>query len=332
MMPHGIPYEILVTSAARPHLLKPTLASLQSRVDQPPERILIHNDAVFTDFGPLGRVAHVVAGGLPGPTDLRWEDTKTAIRDAQEGQIVRPILVTHADPPRRLGMALKWLIGNVRTPYILYSQDDFVTVRTLPIIQALEVMEIHRLHQIRFNKRATMGQKDTWQGPWKKVEKRFIVLGEGETSYAVTCTVSDHWYFQTGLWRTSIIKAVLDWLTATPERTNVFAACPAEVAINKVMDGDFGLIPGLTVPYPHDALDPETRATIQRTFIWGPIGEDRYIRHIGTDARDQAGDHERGPLDAGETQRAWAEIASYDLAPCHCEPGQPCPRHTRKTP
>jgi len=79
---------------------------------------------------------------------------------------------------------------------------------------------------------------------------------------------------------------------ATPERTKVFAACPAEVAINKVMDGEFGFIPGLTVPYPADALDQNTRAQIQRTFIWGPIGEDRYIRHIGTDPKDWSGSHE----------------------------------------
>jgi len=70
-------------------------------------------------------------------------------------------------------------------------------------------------------------------------------------------------------------------------------------------------VQGLIVPYPMDALDPNVRATIQRTFIWGPIGEDRFIRHIGTDPKDQAGDHARGPLDRTETERAWAEIASY---------------------
>jgi hypothetical protein len=285
-----MPYEIIITSSARPHLLQPTLISLLVHVDTPPQRILIHDDARFDD------------------ADARWTSMKEML--AELTLLPCEVLVTHADPPRRLGLALVWLLANVQAEYVLYSQDDFVTVRDLPMQQALATMEMNHLHQIRFNKRATLGQKDTWQGVWTKKE---MVFGESDP---VTCTVSDHWYFQTGLWRVSVIRAALAWLTATPERTALFAGCPAEVAINHVMDGAFGPIPGLSVPYHGDALDPVTRSQVQRTFIWEKIGTDRFIRHIGLSEHDWAGDHARGeatPTRWQEKQRqAWAEIATYD--------------------
>lgn len=307
-----IPYEIIVTSAARPRLLQPTLESLLPKLDQDPERLLIHDDAAFTEAEVVG-----VTPDGPVRVDHRWEETKEAIRLAMAGREI-PVLLTHADPPRRLGLALRWLLANVQTEYVLYSQDDFVTVRDLPIQRALAVMNHHSVHQIRFNKRATLGQKDTWQGVWRKKEVRFDAMRLDSWANPVDgtiLTVADHWYFQTGLWRTAVIRAAVDWCTATPERTALFAACPAEEAINKAMDGDFGPIPGLTVPYPDDALDPLVRARVQRTFIWGPIGEDRYIRHIGTDPRDWSGTHPRGEQERvaweAKNRQAWDEIASY---------------------
>ena len=295
-----IPYELIITSASRPSLLRPTLESLLANVDQPPERILVHDDALY------------------GDADERWEVMKEMLASLA---LPCELLVTHVSPPRRLGLALSWLLANVRTEYVLYSQDDFVTVRPLPVRAALSIMNVHGINQIRFNKRATLGQKDTWQGVWSKEERGFTVeqdaVDDGlatEVSRTVL-TVSDHWYFQTGLWRASVIRAALAWLTATPERARLFAATHAEVAINSVMDGVLGPIPGLSVPRPEAAADLETRRRVQRTFIWGPIGEDRYVRHVGVDREHWAGDHSRGPAAPSrlsEKQReAWAEVESY---------------------
>jgi len=282
-----IPYEIICTSASRPDLLGPTLSSLMTMIDQRPERILVHDDAVFPE---------------------RWDAVKDVIRDQALSWFAWPpdVLLTHSDPPRRLGLALRWLLANVRTEYVLYTQDDFVTVRPLPLAQALLDMKLHGLNQIRFNKRATLEQKDTWRGPWIKKEVDF-----GGT----VLTVSDHWYFQTGLWRTSVIRAALDFLTETPESTRHLSEGLAERIINDVMDGVYGPVPGLRVPDPEDdASDPEIRAELQRTFIYGPIGTDRFVRHIGVDRGNWAGNHERGaasPERLKEKQReAWNEIES----------------------
>lgn len=284
-------YEIIVTSASRPHLLKPTLESLLAHVDLPPRRILIHNDAAF--------------GAGTTLADHRWMQTKAMLASLD---LPCELVLHHADPPRRLGMALAWLIGNVSADYVLYSQDDFVTVRPIPLRRALAVMHEYEAHQIRFNKRATLSQKDTWKGVWRKKEVPVYT----EDGHAETLTVADHWYFQTSLWRTSVIRAALFWLTQ-PNRMKLFAESSAEETLNSLFDGDFGPIPGLTIPHRHLADDPTNRAHVQKTFIWGPIGEDRYVRHIGTDPADWAGDHAREPQerDPAHHQRMLDEVASY---------------------
>jgi hypothetical protein len=305
----AVRYALIITSASRAHLLRPTLQSLLAHVDVLPQRIFIHNDAAFHPGTP--EALH------------RWLQMKTMLAEID---YPREMVLTHADPPRRLGLALWWLLRNCETEYVLYSQDDFVTVRPLPLRRALAVMEGHGLHQIRFNKRATLGQKDTWKGVWRKEERSFALPPAGmwdNVANQVPLTVADHWYFQTSLWRVQPIKAVVAWCTATPERTALFAKLPAEEVINQALDGCFGPIPGVTLPESdEDAEAPAVRARVQRTFIWGPIGEDRYIRHIGVDPADWTGEHPREPQERREwsskQRQAWAEIAHYQrkgLAP-----------------
>lgn len=309
-----IPYDLIVTASHRPHLLGPTLSSLLAQVDQPPARILIHDDAVPV-FQPV-----------VGPNAARRSQVdELATLRAQTHAVLAalnplmPVIYTWADPPRRLGLALRFLLDNVSTDYVLYSQDDHVVVRPLPIQRALALMHEHTLHQIRFNKRATVAFKDTWQGRWTKEEVRFPNPGWDalppnglEIQGATTLTVADHWYFQTGLWRVAPIRAAVQWVTCTPTRREILRLGVAEEAINRVLDGHLGPIPGLSVPHPQDAHEPRTRRQIQRTFIWGPIGEDRYIRHIG--GASPSGSH---PRDGGtdDPARAWREIDGYRPSP-----------------
>lgn len=283
-----VPYTLIVTASHRPHLLDPTLQSLLAHVDQPPTEILVHDDDATDLLKPeIG--------------EARRADTRACLThlmaeaDWLEGC---PTVYTWASPPRRMGLALRWLLANVRTEYVLYSQDDFVTVRRLPVALALDTLQTHELHQIRFNKRATLAYKETWQGRW---EKREVHYGP------VTLCVSDHWYFQTGVWRVAPIKAAVEWATATETRRRLLAQASAEEALNLILDGHCGPIAGLSTPLP-TWQDPATRQAYQRTFIWGPIGEDRYIRHIG--GEDPTGDHPRhGGIDS--VAQAWREIASY---------------------
>lgn len=305
-----IPYDLILTASHRPHLLEPTLTSLLRHVDQPPARILIHDDAAL----PFRAVFKPAPGFDPHLEALREETKAVLLRIVPHGI---PLIYTWADPPRRLGLALRWLLDNVQTEYVLYSQDDHVVVRDLPIDLALQVMHTHHLHQIRFNKRATLAQKETWQGRWKKEEVSFEMTGvryagthraNVETAQ-IPLTISDHWYFQSGLWRVQPIRAVLHWLTATTERRTILHQALAEEAINQVFDGRFGPIPDIAVPHYQDAMEPRVRQQIQRTFVWGPVGEDRFVRHIGGADPTAAYDRDGGVDDPA---RAWREIEEYE--------------------
>jgi len=252
-----IPYDLIVPSAARPHLLSAALMSLLGRVDQMPTRLIVHDDAAF-----------------PG----RAEETRTTCESVARSQRL-PLVFTHDDLPLMHGPSLHWLLSQVQTEYVLYTQDDLLIVRDLPIVAALETMHRYGLHQIRFNKRPTMEYKMFWR-------KKEFTFGD------VTLTIADHWYFQTGLWRVSRIKPVVDWwimATGTSFREH------CEPKMNKAMNREVGefnhwaLANGYELPeQAYLAMDPDTRAKVQKTFIWGPIGTDRYIDNLGDKPEDWA--------------------------------------------
>lgn len=278
-----IAYELIVPSASRPHLLERALDSLLTQVDQLPNRILVHDDAAFP--GRQGPVTEVLAeaGRVHGV----------------------PVVWQLQDPASGHGAALGWLLSHATTEYVLYTQDDLLAVRPLPIGRALAVMARHGLHQIRFNKRATMG----WKGGWPKKEYAFasrehdpgctgaIVgtpelgahsLGTCGCGAAEICTVADHWYFQTGLWRRERSQKAVEWWIA---HTGEWFREHTEVKVNRLMNGEvgeFNAAPAFDLPAPGRAMDPDERARVQRTFIWGEIGLDRFIDNLGGDPADWA--------------------------------------------
>lgn len=257
-----IPYELIIPSASRPHLLGAALMSLLGRVDQMPERLIVHDDAAF-----------------PG----RGEETRGVVESIAKSQLV-PLVFAHDNPPLMHGLSLHWLLSHVRTEYVLYSQDDLLVVRDLPIADALDVMHRNQLHQIRFNKRPTMEYKAGWR-------KKTVYFPAAEQS-SQALTVADHWYFQTGLWRVSRIKPVIDWwVMATGESFKEHCEPKTNKAMNREI-GEFNhwaLANGYALPdQACYAMDPDVRIEVQRTFIWGKIGEDRYVDNLGANPDDWA--------------------------------------------
>lgn len=266
-------YDLIVPSASRPHLLAPTLQSILTYVDLPPARLLVHDDAAFP--GRQAAVVEVIA---------------------QIGKTFNlPTVVGLHDPPVRHGPALHWLLSRTDTEFVLYAQDDGRVLRSLPIRAALSVMRDHDLHQIRFNKRPTMGAKPGFV----KREYQFA-MPDG----SVTLTTADHWYFQLGLWRVARIRPIVDWWMTYSDAFNEHC----EIKVNRAMNREVADINGLVEHGPPDspwrqyalpataaeAMDPDVRARVQRTFIWGPIGEDKFFQVLGTDAADWALPRPRG--------------------------------------
>jgi hypothetical protein len=272
-------YELIIPSASRPHLLGPALDSLIEHCDVPPQVLHVHDDAAF-----------------PHKRDAVLDVVRRA---AETWNIAYSF---EYDPePISHGPSLQRLLDRVLTSFVLYTQDDLRVLRPLPIARALQVMQRNGLHQIRFNKRATMEYK----GTWRKVERVFRALdcphgiGLCTGSCDVTLTVADHWYFQTGLWRVERIKPVVDFWMSFSGPQSFRERC--EVKINNAMnrevpefvewaDTHFYALPESTSV----AMQQDVRAQIQRTFIWGPIGEEQFIENLATSPDDWALDRPRG--------------------------------------
>ena len=247
-------YDLIVPSASRPHLLETTLVSLLGYVDHLPGRIIIHNDEVFPD---------------------KTQDILT---------ILDKILGTHIpwtwkndQSPLGHGPSLAWLLNQTTIPYVLYTQDDFVTLRSLPIRETLACMETHGLHHVRFNKRKTMPYKGEGETRWYKREVQY-----GETPLVV----SDHWYFQTSLWRVAQIKPVVDWWMG---RDPVGFKEHGEIKINNGLNSVIWVTGDYQRPPKGSSWDDsQVREHYQRTFIYGHIGDPPYVKHIGDHPEDYA--------------------------------------------
>lgn len=292
-----IPYELIIPSASRPHLLEQVLGTLIARVDQVPARVWIHNDERFP-----GRRALIEQCRRMLPPEI-------------------PVEIEHDDPPIKHGPAIHRLLKKVSTEYVLYSQDDHRVVRPLPIVPALHLMREHELNQVRFNKRDTMDKKGPEGQEFFKVAFWFaspiplnpqwhypppkpggmpvldLATGQPATPVlgkAVPLCAGDHWVFQTSLWRVAAIKPVVDWWAdpAGGGRLGAFEE-HCEVKINDVFNGKYQrqvTFPQPPVPccQPEQWKDPLVRAAIHRTFIWGPVGEPAFVTHIGDKPEDWA--------------------------------------------
>ena len=278
-----IPYELIIPSASRPHLLAPVLASYLERLDRLPTRGIVHDDAVFS-----GRAA----------------DVRRVVAEACSGSGV-PYLIECDDPPIKHGPALHWLLGQVETEYVLYGQDDHRVVRPIPVTWALQVLDENDLNQIRFNKRDTMDKKGREGQEFYKVEKVFaahnpdpaVDAADPYREYVQELCVADHWYFQTGVWRVDAIKPIVDWWMGPGQVHGAFDE-HMEVKVNQVMNGQWnhvlagsGYLMDPTVPLLSDSSqwnNPRVRAQVHKTFIWGKVGEPAFVQHIGDKPEDWA--------------------------------------------
>ena len=260
-----IPYDLIIPSASRPHLLEPTLRGLMARVDVLPQRVIVHDDAVFP--GKQEEIGRVVADAVPSTV---------------------PTVVMCDDPPLAHGPSLHRLLSMVSTEYAMYSQDDHEPVRPIPVASALNLLHLYGLNQIRFNKRDTMDKKGREGEEFYKIVKRFFLYESG----VVPLCVADHFYFQTNVFRVAALKPVVDWWATDGGAYGAFKE-HMEVKINQVFNGEWrkahpAFPPEVPVLIEGAWNDPEVRAVVQKTFIWGPVGEPAFVRHLGGHPRDAA--------------------------------------------
>ncbi len=245
-------YDVIITSVHdRADLLDRTLRSMLPRLDQKPARILINEDC---------RADRPFVEG-------RTESILMALEDCYQV----PIVLLRQNPGTGLARALLRLYEAASTEFVFYTQEDFDFVRDVPVGRCLEIMQRYALTHVRFNKRDTIPVKGAHRARecwWTKQEVQF----DGQTF-----CVSDHIYFQACLNRRALLLEGLKELLAWHPGGNV----RIEAAVNDWFNRKYGNGAG-SVDGHQDA-----RRELLRTFIWGGVGEPRFILHTGAERRSQ---------------------------------------------
>jgi hypothetical protein len=156
------------------------------------------------------------------------------------------------DPAIGLGRTLTaYITKRLEKPYIFYLQEDWEFERPIDIDQIIWTMEQHKhINQIFFNKIRNRGVINKQ----KQEQRDFSNL---------KCCVYHGFTFNPGIWRTSFVKKW--WPTGVTDRPegafqNIFGSH------TKRSD----------VKYCEDTIG---------SYIYGPHGDHRYIRHLGNDWR-----------------------------------------------
>ena len=248
-----IPFDVIVTSVHdRADLLDRTLRSMLTQLDQKPARILVHEDA---------RATRPIVDGR----------TETILADVERAHGV-PIFLVATRPGQGLGRAMLRLLEWASTEFVFYTQEDFDFVRPVPVARCLELMQRHALNHVRFNKRDTLPIKGAHRPNradwWTKEE----VLLDGQRM-----CVSDHVYFQANLTRRAM------WLEGFKELHlhNPDGVQRCEARFNDWFNTKYGDGAGSV-----DGSQAKRRDLL-RTFIWGGVGEPRFVLHTGAERRSQ---------------------------------------------
>jgi len=248
------PYEVLVTAVSeRADLFIQTMESMLENLDTPPSRLIVHED--------------VRPGSRPGEIRL-WLNTALAM-----GKFPAYTL-KETEPSRGLGPAMLWCFQQATTPIVFYTQEDWQFVRRVPVGACLDIMEEHKLNHVRFNKRKTMKAKhEDTNHPWKKVEVEFAVPGIAlltlpPQSQMQKFCISDHWYTQASLWRVAPALPGLEACQGFPQ-ANRFVA-----EFNAWMNRTYG--------DGREWQEQQHRHERLKTYIWGPVAEPAFIKHLGS--------------------------------------------------
>jgi hypothetical protein len=247
-----IPYEIIISAVHdRGDLLDQTLRSMLAHLDQKPARIIVHEDA---------RASKPIVEG-------RTE----AIAALIEGEFGVPVQLILTRPGTGLPKAMLRLLEASSTEFVLYNQEDLAIERDVPIARALEIMQRHALNSVIFNKRNTLPVK----GQHIPDRARWWTKEEVDFDGQKLC-IAEHWRFQMNLGRRALfLEGVKELLTANPSLSRI--EHPYNGWLNTKYGENCGSVDG----------SQDRRKRLLRTFIWGPVGEPRFIAHKGALRRTQ---------------------------------------------
>lgn len=258
-------YDVVCTAVTdRADLFVASMDSLLRYVDAPPRRLVVHEDtrAAQEAQGHNASYRGAIESWLRATrADGRIEDFAHRVRAPAGG----------------MGSAVVWAMETAGTEFVLFTQEDWELLRPVPIAATIDFMSRRGVHHVSFNKRKTMPYKGEGPTRWNKVPVTFAeegeVYGVADPARGPVFTVCDHWRTQLGLWRREAALPALRQAAAMSSQSNAFVA-----RFNDLMNTAALAAGGAGRRW----NDQRFRQEWMRTFLFGPIGEPPFIRHLGS--------------------------------------------------
>ena len=217
--------DVIVTGSSRPDLLEKTVNSFLDRLKTTRGfRFLLHEDCIFE---------------VESEESIEWAKYSLLFDET--------IL---SKPHVGLGEGIRILLQKVKSPFLIYLQDDWELEREVDLdalIQAFE--ENNCINHVHFNKYKTSGSMNGFQ----QVEHEFS---------GIKMCLYNAWAFLPSVWRTKFVKPRFVVRYERPEGyfTNTFG--------NHEQRRDTGYC-----------------KRFMGCYIYGPQGDYRYLRHLGNARR-----------------------------------------------
>lgn len=151
------------------------------------------------------------------------------------------------DPPIGLGESMKRRILESKSDYIFYLQDDWEFERPIDVDRIIWTMNRNNINCVTFNKYRNMKPTDF-------VDKEVDFDGMKMCLY-------NGWQFLPGIWRTRLVKYKFEQHGTRKERPEGY------------WQNLFGTH--------QERLNHEHLESAVRAYMYGGLGEYRYVRHIG---------------------------------------------------
>ena len=220
--------DVVITSSSRPQLYPFMWKSFNDMITfRGNRRVLCHEDSVFPE---------------QSNKIISWLEKLKG-----KGEIQK---IYKHKPAIGLGMALTQMIGEVKSKYMFYIQEDWEFERPIDVDQILWVMDKNpNINLIYFNKIRNSGTIN-------KCEQREYTFD------GLKMCLSHGWNFLPGIWRMDFVRKHWRGIATHPEGffTNTFGTHEQRKNVKHCYDK-------------------------MGAFIYGHTGDFRYVRHIGNDWR-----------------------------------------------
>lgn len=254
--------DVLITASSRPQLLKPTVEYFHKFIHfEGKMRWILHEDFVYK------------------------EQSKETIKWAKESGYFDEIY--EDDPPLGLGVSIEEMLKKINTKFMFYLQDDWVFERPVDLDRIVYTMERDdKINCIHFNKYRNMPMVDGFK------QKEMTLTDAG-----LRVCIFHSWSLLPGVWRTDFVRdrwieprtnrpvAWFTWQLGSGIKRRGKMIKNFEARLNNRKSDIYKETKGKWENVPSDEEVYKYLQENVGVYLYGHLGDPRYIRHIGEDLR-----------------------------------------------